>query len=67
MEDIPRLVTEAGDAMSMTEFYESVYNVTPAHADDIHAAMIQSPDLEIITPAGGKRRKSNTIAVNDVI
>lgn len=67
LEDIPRLVTEAGDAMSMTEFYESIYNVTPAHTDDIHSAIIQNPDLEVITPAGGERRKSNTIAINDVI
>lgn len=67
LEDIPRLVTEAGDAMSVTEFYESIYNVTPAHADDIHAAIIQNSDLTVITPAGGERRKSNAIAVNDVI
>ena len=33
-----RLVTEAGDAISVMEFYESIYNVTPAHADDVHAA-----------------------------
>lgn len=26
--DIPRLVTDAGDAMSVMEFYESIYNVT---------------------------------------
>jgi hypothetical protein len=65
--DIPRLVTEAGDAMSMTEFYESIYNVTPAHADDVHAAIIENPDLEVITPAGGERRKANTIGVNDII
>jgi len=65
--DIPRLVTDAGDAMSVIEFYESIYNVTPAHADDVHAAIIENPDLEVITPAGGERRKANTIGVNDVI
>lgn len=67
LEDIPRLVTEAGDVMSVTEFYESIYNATPAHTEDIHAAIIQNPDLEVITTAGGERRKSNTIAVTDVI
>ncbi len=67
LDDIPRLVTEAGDAMSVMEFYESIYNVTPAHADDVHAAIIENPDLEVITPAGGERRKANTIAVSDVI
>ena len=65
--DIPRLVAEFGDAISVMEFYESIYNVTPAHADDVHAAIIESPDLEVITPAGGERRKANTIGVNDVI
>lgn len=67
LDDIPRLVTEAGDAISVMEFYESIYNVTPAHADDVHAAIIENPDLEVITPAGGERRKANTIAVNDII
>lgn len=65
--DIPRLVTESGDAMSVMDFYGSIYNITPAHADDVHAAIIENPDLEVITPAGGERRKANTIAVNDVI
>ncbi len=65
--DIPRLVTDAGDAMPVMEFYESIYNVTPAHADDVHAAIIENPDLEVITPAGGERRKANTIGVNDII
>jgi hypothetical protein len=27
--DILRLVTEAGDAISVMEFYESIYNFTP--------------------------------------
>ena len=45
----------------------SIYNYHPAHADDVHAAIIENPDLEVITPAGGERRKANTIGVNDVI
>ena len=65
--DIPRLITESGDAMAVMDFYESIYNITPAHADDVHAAIIENPDLEVITPAGGERRKANTIGVNDVI
>jgi GMT-like protein len=65
--DIPRLVTESGDAMAVTDFYESIYNITPAHADDVHAAIIENPDLEVITPTGGERRKANTISINDVI
>ncbi|WKC16760.1 three-Cys-motif partner protein TcmP [Acetobacter pasteurianus] len=65
--DIPRLVTDVGDAMSMTEFYKNIYNNTPAHADDVHAAIIENPDLEVITPTGGERQKANTITVHDII
>lgn len=65
--DIPRLVTGSGDAMSVIDFYESIYNITPAHADDVHASIIENPDLEVITPAGGERRKANTINTNDII
>lgn len=48
-------------------FYESIYNSTPAHADDIHASIIENPDLEVNTKTGGKRRKSNTIGADDYI
>ena len=65
--DIPRLVTDVGDAIPVMEFYEGIYNTTPAHADDIHGAIIENPDIEVITPAGGERRKANTIGINDVI
>lgn len=65
--DIPRLIAESGDAMPVIDFYESIYNITPAHADDVHAAIIENPDLEVITPGGGVRRKANTIGVDDVI
>ncbi|MDH4415529.1 MAG: three-Cys-motif partner protein TcmP [Rhizobium sp.] len=65
--DIPRLITEAGDAMLVRDFYESIYNITPAHADDVNAAIIGNPDIEVITPSGGERRKANTIGVDDVI
>ena len=65
--DIPRMVEESGDAIPVIDFYESAYNTTPAHADDIHISIIENPDLEVITPAGGERRKANTIKVDDVI
>jgi hypothetical protein len=67
MDDIPRLVSSHGDALSVTEFYEAVYNATPAHSDDVHAAIIENPDLEVITQAGGERRKPNTIAIGDTV
>jgi len=65
--DIPRLVSESGDAMQMGDFYELAYSETPAHKDDIHAAMLSSEDLEIVTQNGGARRSANTIDVGDII
>lgn len=66
-EDIPRLVSDAGDAIEVRQFYEGIYNLTPAHSDDIHQAIISNPDLEVFTPAGGTRRKPGTIAAGDVL
>lgn len=67
VEDIPRLISESGDVVGMGDFYESIYNVTPAHADDIHAAIIENSDIEVITPGGGERRKATTIGVHDIL
>lgn len=66
-DDIPRLVNRFGDAISTGEFYGNIYNTTPAHADDIHAAIIDNPDLEVITPVGGTRQKPHTIGIEDTI
>jgi three-Cys-motif partner protein len=67
MEDIPKMITEYGDIMSVAEFYETAYNSTPAHKDDIHKVMIENGELEVLTPLGKARRKANTINVNDTI
>lgn len=65
--DIPRLITDSGDVVEVADFYAGIYNMTPAHTDDIHSAIIDNPDLEVVTPTGGKRRKANTIVINDVL
>ena len=67
IDDIPRLIADSGDVMGMADFYGNIYNMTPAHTEDIHAAIIDNPDITAITPAGGERRKANTISVNDVL
>ena len=67
VEDIPRLISDSGDVMEMADFYRNVYNETPAHAEDIHAAIISNPDIEVITPGGGERRKASAVTVNDVL
>lgn len=66
-DDIPRMISEGGDMMQVSDFYRSIYNQTPAHSDDIHSAIIDSPDLEVITAGGGERRKAHTIGRDDVI
>jgi three-Cys-motif partner protein len=66
-DDIPRLLTDFGDAVGVGEFYSSIYNMTPAHMDDVHAAIIENPDLEVITESGGERRKANTIGPGDTL
>ena len=66
-DDIPRLVAESGDVLGVADFYGHIYNSTPAHTADVHAAIINNPDIEVITPAGGERRKPNTIAVTDML
>jgi hypothetical protein len=67
MEDIPRVVSDFGDAIRVGGFYESIYNATPAHMDDIHAAIMENDDLEVMTESGAHRRKANTIAVGDIL
>ncbi|CAN5214963.1 three-Cys-motif partner protein TcmP [soil metagenome] len=67
LSDIPRLVSESGDAMRVNEFYEAAYSATPSHKDDIHAAMLESEDLEVVTRYGGLRRKGNTISIGDTL
>ena len=67
LDDIPRIITEFGDAMKVGDFYHNIYNATPAHNDDIHTAIIENPDLEVITPTGGTRKKAPAITAEDII
>lgn len=67
LEDVPRLVADFGDAISVGEFYGSIYNMTPNHTDDIHAAIVENTDLEVLTENGGLRRSPNTIRANDTL
>ena len=66
-EDIPRFLAEAGDSLSVREFYETAYSETPAHSDDIHKSIIESTDIEVITPNGGRRREAHAIDVGDTL
>lgn len=66
-DDIPRAVAVYGDAIGMGEFYQSIYNETPSHSDDIHAAIIENPDVSVVTSTGGERRVANTISREDTL
>ena len=65
--EVPTLIAESGDAMSMGDFYATAYRATPAHTDDIHEVMIANPDIEVITEAGGARRQPGTIRPSDTL
>jgi hypothetical protein len=67
LEDIPQLVIDFGDAVQVGQFYETIYNMTPSHMDDIHAAMTESPDVEVVTTDGGVRRRPNGIRADDTL
>ncbi len=66
-DDIPRFIAESGDALLVQDFYATAYSKTPAHSDDIHEMIIENPDMEVITEAGGKRRQANTIKPSDTL
>ncbi len=65
--DVPKIISDDGDAVRVIDFYERIYNVTPAHSDDIHDALIMSGDVRIVTKNGGERRKGSSISPEDVV
>lgn len=66
-EDLSRVVSENSGAISVNEFYREVYNNTPASSSEIRAAMINSPDLEVITEQNRARRSASQISAKDVL
>ena len=66
LDDIPRTLS-VEDKLSVASFYERIYNITPAHADDIHRALIDSPDVTVSTPNGGPRTSPRTIRPDDML
>lgn len=67
LDDIPRVLSTLDDGLPMASFYEQIYNITPAHADDIHGALIESPDIVVATPNGGQRRVGQSIRADDTV
>lgn len=65
--DIPKAVSEFGDSVVVSEFMKSIWNETPSHSHDISSAIIDNPDLKIITENGGERRSIKGIRPTDII
>ncbi|MEH6742782.1 three-Cys-motif partner protein TcmP [Hyphomonas sp.] len=65
MDDIPKAISEFGDAVLLDEFLRSVANETPAHSMDINQAMIDNPDIKVETVNGGERRSASGIRRTD--
>ena len=66
-DDIARVIAEGGDTIRMGTFYETIYNETPAHSDDINTAIMENPDLEVLTPDERERRVPNRISLDDTL
>ena len=67
LDDIPRVISPYRDGLAVASFYQRIYNTTPAHADDIHRALIDNPDVSVVTPNGGQRRSRRAIHPDDVL
>lgn len=65
--DIPKVVSEFGDAITIGEFIRAVSNETPSHSMDMAQAMIDSPELTIQTDNGGERRSPKGIRSTDTL
>jgi len=66
-EDIPQLIDLHGDVVSIEDFHLTIYNQTAAHSEDIHSVLIESDDLEVLTPKGNARRTSSAIRIDDIL
>jgi three-Cys-motif partner protein len=66
-DDIPRVVSDFGNAVNVADFIRSVSNETPAHSADLAQSMIDNPDLTIVTENGGERRSAKGIRSSDTI
>ena len=67
LDDIPHILSPVDDGLAMASFYQRIYNITPAHADDIHRALIDNPDISVTTPNGGQRRSLHSIRADDIV
>ena len=65
--DIPKVISEFGDAISVSEFIRSISNETPSHSMDILQVISDNPDLTVLTDNGRERRSPNGIRPTDTL
>lgn len=63
--DIPSSVAEFGSGVSVDEFVKSICNETPAHSEDILKALVENPELRVITDKGKPRRSIGGVKSTD--
>ena len=66
-EDVVRSVCDYEGEVDVSRFLLDAYKSTPAHSDDIKTALIENPELEVVTHNGGTRRTHNNIDSTDII
>lgn len=69
-EQLPHIIYAHEDGMSFRELYATTCNSSPADSDKYKQALerlVETKDIEIITPTGGQRRKASTIGDQDLL
>lgn len=65
--DLPKIISQFGDALDIQTLKASIYNETTSHSDDIRSVLINHTDIEVITTSGGKRRSATAISDDDTV
>lgn len=67
LNELPKAISEFGDAVAIKTLKESIYNETTSHSDDIKSVLIDHTDIEVLTKTGGKRRSPGAISDDDIV
>ena len=66
-DDVGRLLDQIGREVPVDLFWQTVYKQTPAHSDDVDAALMAHPEISVHTSKGGERRAARAVARGDTI
>lgn len=65
--ELPEVIMEFGDTVSVQTLKASVYNETTAHSDDFKTVLAENRDIEVLTDKGNPRRAISTIRDTDIV